>query len=99
VADEGKGIVKQAARGVVPDEIIDRPKGYFPVPPLIHLEGPFLEMVQGALTDPSARDRGLFQKPYVDKLLSAPNDHRTPLGSNKLWQLASLELWLQTHGL
>ncbi len=31
-ADGGKGVLKRASRGVVPDTIVDRPKGYFPVP-------------------------------------------------------------------
>ena len=44
LADGGKGILKVAARGVVPDEVIDRPKGYFPVPALSHLEGAVLEL-------------------------------------------------------
>jgi asparagine synthase (glutamine-hydrolysing) len=35
----------------------------------------------------------------VDRLLENPNDERTPLGSNKLWQLGLLELWLQAHGI
>ncbi len=30
LAHGGKGILKQAARGLLPDEVIDRPKGYFP---------------------------------------------------------------------
>jgi asparagine synthase (glutamine-hydrolysing) len=30
----GKYILKQAARRLVPDAVIDRPKGYFPVPAL-----------------------------------------------------------------
>ena len=32
LAHGGKGVLKEAARGVVPDAVIDRPKGYFPVP-------------------------------------------------------------------
>jgi hypothetical protein len=35
---------------------------------------------------------------YVERLLGAPNDERTRLGSNKLWQIELLELWLQTRG-
>jgi hypothetical protein len=35
---------KAAARGVVPDAVIDRPKGYFPVPALSDLAGPVLEL-------------------------------------------------------
>ena len=30
LAHGGKGVLKEAARGNVPDGVIDRPKGYFP---------------------------------------------------------------------
>ena len=46
VRDGGKYILKEAARAVVPAEVIDRPKGYFPVPALKYLRGPFLEFVR-----------------------------------------------------
>jgi asparagine synthase (glutamine-hydrolysing) len=95
----GKGVLKDAARAVLPAEVIDREKGYFPVPALIHLEGPFLDLVETALRSPRARARGLLRPAYVDRLLAAPNDQRTPLGSNKLWQLGVLELWLQANHL
>ena len=55
LADGGKGVLKRAARGVVPDEVIDRTKGYFPVPAIRQLEGPYLERVRAALTDPAAK--------------------------------------------
>ncbi|MEA2266117.1 MAG: hypothetical protein QOE27_1700 [Solirubrobacteraceae bacterium] len=99
LAQGGKGVLKAAARGVVPDAVIDRPKGHFPVPALIHLEGPFLELVREALLSPRARERGIFRRGYVERLLGAPNDERTPLGGNKLWQLGLLELWLAEHRL
>ena len=35
----------------------------------------------------------------VDRLLADPNKLRTPLGSNQLWQLGLLEMWLQRHGI
>ena len=97
LAAGGKGVLKQAARGLVPDAVIDRPKGYFPVPAIRHLSGPYLELVREALSAPAARSRGLFRQEYVDKLLAAPSDHRTTLGASALWQLALLELWLQRH--
>jgi asparagine synthase (glutamine-hydrolysing) len=99
VAQGGKGVLKEAARRVIPAEVIDRPKGYFPVPALTHLEGPLLDMVRDALTDPAAKQRGLFEPGYVDALLTDPNGELTPLRGNKLWQLGLLELWLQTHGI
>jgi asparagine synthase (glutamine-hydrolysing) len=78
--------------------VIDRPKGYFPVPAIRHLDGPFLDRVRDALTSPEARSRGLFRGDWVTAMLSAPNANRTNLGANSLWQAALLEMWLQTQG-
>jgi asparagine synthase (glutamine-hydrolysing) len=99
VRDGGKQILKQASRGVVPDAIIDRKKGYFPVPSLRYLRGPFLEYVRDILESPTARDRGIFNRGYLDRLLSDPDGELTPKGHSKLWQVAVLEAWLQTHGI
>ena len=99
IAHEGKGVLKQAARRVIPAEVIDRPKGYFPVPALTHLEGPYLDMIRDSLYAPVAKERGLFRPDAVDRLLADPNGRLTPLGGNELWQLALLELWLQRHGI
>jgi asparagine synthase (glutamine-hydrolysing) len=98
VAHGGKGVLKEAARRVIPAEVIDRPKGYFPVPALTHLEGPYLDMVRDALYAPVAKERGLFDTEAVDALLADPNGRLTPLRGNELWQIALLELWLQRHG-
>ncbi|MFH1497006.1 MAG: N-acetylglutaminylglutamine amidotransferase [Verrucomicrobiota bacterium] len=97
IADGGKYILKEAGRRVIPSEVIDRPKGYFPVPALKYLRGDFLDMARDAVTNTAARQRGLFNQPYVEKLLAAPEDHITPLGGSELWQIALLELWLQHH--
>jgi asparagine synthase (glutamine-hydrolysing) len=98
LAQEGKGILKEAARRVIPEGVIDRPKGYFPVPALKYLRGESLEMVRDALVGRAARERGVFRRAYVDQLLAAPEQHLTPLRGSKLWQLAVFELWMQTHG-
>ncbi len=98
VAQGGKGVLKEAARRVIPHGVIDRPKGYFPVPVLKYIGGPTLDLVKDILSQPAATKRGLFKKEYVDRLLSEPDQHITPLRGNKLWQIAILEYWLQTHG-
>jgi len=97
LADGGKGILKRIGRRVLPDEVIDRPKGYFPVPGMRTLDGPILDVVRDALRSPEARARALFAPAHVDRLLDAPNDHRSASGANLLWQLAIVELWLQQH--
>jgi len=98
LADGGKGILKAIGRRIIPAEVIDRPKGYFPVPAITHLEGKVLDLVRDALTSEPARDRGLFRPEYVREQIADPNGELTPLKGNKLWQLGLLELWLQTHG-
>jgi len=95
----GKQILKEVARGLVPSEVIDRPKGYFPVPALKYLRGPFLDYVRQVLNDQRARHRELFNRPYVERLLGAPEENLTPKGHSKLWQVAVIEQWLQCHGI
>jgi asparagine synthase (glutamine-hydrolysing) len=99
LAHGGKGVLKTAARRLLPDTVIDRPKGYFPVPAISHLEGESLALVRDALTSAAARDRGLYRPEHVAALLDDPIDSRTPIGSSKLWQVGLLELWLQRHGI
>jgi asparagine synthase (glutamine-hydrolysing) len=98
IAQGGKGILKEVARRVIPSGVIDRPKGYFPVPALKYLRGPYLGMVKEALLSETSQKRQIFQRNYIDELLKNPDDHLTPLRGSKLWQLGVLELWLQSHG-
>ena len=99
LAHGGKGVLKVAARTLLPDAVIDRPKGYFPVPAVSHLEGESLALVRDALSCAAARDRGLYRPEHVAALLADPIESRTPIGSSKLWQVGLLELWLQHHGI
>jgi len=93
----GKYPLKAIARGLLPDAIIDRPKGYFPVPALKYVRGPFLEFMRNVLGSEACRRRGLFQSGYIDKLLAAPEQYLTSLQGSKLWHLALLECWLQLN--
>jgi asparagine synthase (glutamine-hydrolysing) len=98
IAEGGKHVLKEAARKVIPAAVIDRPKGYFPVPALKYLQGDFLEYTRDLLDAQVARDRGIFQRAHLDTLLADPEAHITPLRGSKLWQCAALEGWLQAHG-
>ena len=95
---DGKHLLKRIARGLVPDEVIDRPKGYFPMPALKYIRGEFLEFMRDILNSKACRERGLFERSYVDMLLDAPEMHHTRIMGSKLWHLALLEFWLQRHG-
>lgn len=96
LASHGKGVLKDASRALLPPEVIDRTKGYFPVPGIRHLHGELLDMVRDALTNSAARSRGLYRAEAVEALLKAPNESRTTLDGNSLWQLGLLEMWLQS---
>ncbi|MBK1643759.1 N-acetylglutaminylglutamine amidotransferase [Thiocapsa imhoffii] len=93
--DGGKYPLKAMARGLLPDAVIDRPKGYFPMPALKYVRGPFFNLMRDVLTSQASRERGLYQQAYLDQLLAAPDLHHTRIQGNKLWHLALLELWLQ----
>ncbi|WP_417672085.1 N-acetylglutaminylglutamine amidotransferase [Roseibium sp.] len=97
LAQGGKGVLKEAARLVVPSQVIDRPKGYFPVPALKYIQGSYLDMVRDTLTNEAARSRGLFRQAYLDKLFADPTKYITKLRGSELWQAALLEMWLQAQ--
>ena len=94
---DGKHLLKRIARGIVPDAVIDRPKGYFPMPALKYVRGDFLAFMRAILDSQACRERGLFERVYVDRLLAAPEMHHTRIMGSKLWHLALLEFWLQRN--
>ncbi len=93
----GKFPLKAMSRGLLPDAVIDRPKGYFPMPALKHVRGPFLDFMTEILRSDACIRRGLYNRPYVEKLLAEPEAHFTPIQGSKLWHLALLEFWLQLN--
>lgn len=93
----GKFPLKAIARGLIPDAVIDRPKGYFPVPALKYVRGDFLEFMRSILMSETCIGRGLYNRAYVEKLLAEPEAHFTRIQGSKLWHLALLELWLQIN--
>ena len=61
---------------MIPAAVIDRPKGYFPVPGLKHLQGATLNWVREMLLDPS-QERGLYNPQMLEKLLADPDGQLT----------------------
>lgn len=97
VNDGGKHILKKLARGIIPDEVIDRPKGYFPVPALEHIGEKEINWLNEVASKEKIKKRGLFNSDYIDKIFANPKDYRTNLGASKLWQIVLLEYWLQVN--
>lgn len=93
----GKHVLKQIARGLLPDRVIDRPKGYFPLPALKYVRGDFLAFMRDILDSAACLSRGVYKRAYVEKLLAEPEKHLTRIQGSKLWHLALLEFWLQRN--
>ncbi len=94
---EGKHALKVIARGLLPDDVIDRKKGYFPVPALKFVRGEFLGFMRDVLSSTACKKRNVFDPRYVTTLLDAPEQYMTPLQGSKLWHLALLEYWMQVN--
>ncbi len=92
----GKYLLKQVGRRILPHEVIDRPKGYFPVPGLRNMQGRYLEMAKEVFSQQVAKERGLFNMEVIQQMLQQPENYAGRFGS-KLWQVTLLELWLQLH--
>jgi asparagine synthase (glutamine-hydrolysing) len=97
LSDEGKYPLKALSRGRLPDAVIDRKKGYFPMPALKFVRGAFYDFMADILNSRVARERGLFNPAYLDMLLREPDQHYTAILGSKLWHAALLELWLQVN--
>ncbi len=97
LANGGKHVLKELSRGFLPDSVVNRSKAYFPMPALKYVRGEFLDFMKQILLCDSAKQRGLYNPAYVEKLLANPEDYHTRLQGSKLWHLAALELWWQQN--
>jgi len=95
--EEGKYPLKRIARELLPNSVIDRKKGYFPMPALKYIQGDFLEFMSDILLSSSCRNRGIFDQKYINKVINSPRDYMTSLNGSRLWHLALLEFWMQIN--
>ena len=95
--EEGKYPLKKIARELLPSSVIDRKKGYFPMPALKYIQGDFLEFMSDILLSSSCRNRGIFDQKYINKVINSPKDYMTSLNGSRLWHLALLEFWMQIN--
>lgn len=97
MSEEGKHPLKQISRGLLPDSVIDRKKGYFPMPALKYVRGEFLEFMSDILTSSACLNRGVYNQSFVQKVINKPEEYMTALNGSRLWHLALLEYWLQIN--
>jgi asparagine synthase (glutamine-hydrolysing) len=86
-----KYIFKKAMEGILPDEILYRPKRGFAIPLGRWFRGQLSLYVRDLLLSRKSLDRGLFRKSYIERLIKL-NDRGRPLDL-QLWTLITFELW------
>ncbi|HEX7956556.1 MAG TPA: asparagine synthase (glutamine-hydrolyzing) [Pyrinomonadaceae bacterium] len=92
---ETKHVFKRAVRGLVPDEILDRPKQGFGLPIQRWINQELRERIRDGLFGERARGRGYFEPSYV-RLLWEEHDRGRRDNTGHLWTLFMLELWHRT---
>jgi asparagine synthase (glutamine-hydrolysing) len=92
---ETKQLFKRAVAGLVPAEILNRPKQGFGVPIQEWINVQLRDRLRSVLTDSSFRQRGIVSAKYTDVLLAEHERGRRD-HSMALWSLLMLELWQQT---
>jgi asparagine synthase (glutamine-hydrolysing) len=89
---EKKVLLRDALRGWLPDEILDRPKRGFAVPLADWLRTDLREWAREILFDPRTVARGYFEQSYVERMFArhvAGEEDAYP----RIWALIVLELW------
>jgi asparagine synthase (glutamine-hydrolysing) len=87
-----KYILKRALRGLVPDEIIDRPKHGFGVPVGRWFRADLSGYVRETLLGRRALDRGYFRPEGLCWLIEQHQTGRRDFG-HQLWTLLTFEVW------
>ncbi len=88
----GKYVLKKAVEGVIPSNIVNRPKQGFGAPVAEWFRGEFGLRAQREIAQSSLAERGLLNYDYVDELWRR---HRTGRGSwaPQLWNLYNVSVW------
>lgn len=88
---DGKRVLKEAAKGLLPDFVIHQKKRGFPTPWRAWLLRR-LEEVERLLLEPRSKERNIFRP---DALIRIFSQHRSQMvdHSDRIWRLFNLELW------
>ena len=90
-----KWVLKKAMEGVVPRDVIWRPKAGFGAPLRSWFVGDLRPMVDELLAPETVEARGLLDPAAVHTLI-ADNDAGTADDTLRIWALLVLELWQRT---
>jgi asparagine synthase (glutamine-hydrolysing) len=91
-SDEGKLILRRAARTFLPDALVHKRKQGFSPPDGTWYRGRNLSYVREILLDPTSLRRGLFRPDFLERVIDEHSDGRAD-HRLMIWSLLSLEWW------
>jgi asparagine synthase (glutamine-hydrolysing) len=89
---QGKWVLTEAMRGILPNEVLNRPKTGFALPLRAWLRGPLRALMRDTLSDETIRRRGIFDAAGVRQLIEANEAGRVD-GAYPILALMNTELW------
>lgn len=90
---EGKQVLGAALRGIVPDEVIERPKLGFSFPMAAWLRGPLRPLADAAFDAETVRRRGYFRPEAMRRYYRLFYEGRGSRSPFYVWCFSMLELW------
>jgi asparagine synthase (glutamine-hydrolysing) len=93
---ESKYLLKSALRGILPDQILDRPKMGFGIPLGSWLRSKLRDILADTLLSPTALQRGYFRADTLRHMIAVHDSGRNDF-QYLLWDLLMLELWHRTY--
>ncbi len=91
-----KYILKEALRGILPDEVMFRPKMGFGIPIDAWFRGELRDYAAKKLLDGELVKRGLFKRDAIEHILHAHTTTDVNF-SPHIWALLTLELWFEEY--
>jgi asparagine synthase (glutamine-hydrolysing) len=93
---ELKHVMKKALAGIVPNEVLHRPKRGFGAPIGAWMKSELMPLMETLLSRPAVQSRGLVHYEPVRQLLE---DHRSSRvdGTDRLLALLNLEIWCRIY--
>ncbi len=91
-----KGLLKDALRGVLPDQVLDKKKWGFTFDPVEQYKKDLGPMARAVLTSDRLRQSGIFNPDFVKAVLDAKPHQRLRWHYFMLWQMIGFELWHDT---
>jgi asparagine synthase (glutamine-hydrolysing) len=86
-----KWILREAMKGILPTEILDRPKMGFPVPVGTWFRGAYKHVVDEYVLGERAMSRGVFDGDAVRSLVARHNTGENH--DERIWALVNFEIW------